>query len=543
MRRDVSRLTSRTFDVLVVGGGISGLTIACDAAERGLSVALIERDDFGSGISFNHLRTIHGGLRYLQHGDMRRARASMRERRTLARIAPFALRPQPFVLPLTRSLLRGRLAMRSGFLLDSVIGAGRNSGVPALLALPPGRIVSRAEAIERYPALSRQGLTGAAVWYEYATTEADRLTIAWALAAAKHGATLANHVEATGVLGDAGRVEGIAAVDRLSNAQLEIASRLTINAAGASRSVLAPNGSVPPLLRAMNFVTRRDAGEEAIGARTASGRHLFLVPWRRRALFGTWESPGICSPENRDPSADDLGQFIRELNEAFPSLDLTPSDVTLIHQGLVPAVDRGGGVIALDGHDRVIDHAWSSPPIAGLLTVAATKYTTARSLAEHTVDLALKKLNQPAIACRTAITHLPGGGLGDTAEAVAVARRDYEGQLPSQTIPHLVAAYGSRYGDVAMLAASREEWRSLLSHDSPVVGGQLIHAARQEMAVTLADAVVRRTPLGVLGLPDDAVLTRAAVLMATECSWDDERRQREIAGVRDFYTLRAHLVR
>jgi glycerol-3-phosphate dehydrogenase len=237
-----------------------------------------------------------------------------------------------------------------------------------------------------------------------------------------------------------------------------------------------------------------------------------------------------------------LGQFIRELNEAFPSLDLTASDVTLIHRGLVPAVDRGG-VIMLDGNDRVIDHARSSQPIAGLLTVAATKYTTARWLAEHTVDLALKKLNQPAVACRTAITHLLGGGLGDTAQAVAVARREYEAQLPSRTIPHLVAAYGSRYGDVALLAASREEWRSLLSHDSPVVGGQLIHAARQEMAVTLADAVVRRTPLGALGLPGDAVLSRAAALMATEYRWDDERRLREIAAVRDFYTLRGQLVR
>src|SRR2546422_1892378 len=132
MIRDLDLLTASTSDVLailVVGGGIYGLTIAYDAAQRGLSVALIERDDFGSGTSFNHLRTIHGGVRYLQTLDLARARESVRERRTMARIAPHALRPLPFAVPIYRSLTRGKLAMRAGFLLDRFVAAGRNRGV------------------------------------------------------------------------------------------------------------------------------------------------------------------------------------------------------------------------------------------------------------------------------------------------------------------------------------------------------------------------------------------------------------------------------
>src|SRR5438132_9231464 len=136
MVRDVDRLAARTFDVLVVGGGIYGLTIAYDAAQRGLSVALVEQNDFGSGASFNHLRTIHGGLRYLQSLDVGRARESVRERRTVARIAPHAVRPLPFALPLYRSLIRGKIAMRAGFLLDRVVAAGRNRGVPPGHRLP-----------------------------------------------------------------------------------------------------------------------------------------------------------------------------------------------------------------------------------------------------------------------------------------------------------------------------------------------------------------------------------------------------------------------
>src|SRR6185436_13733637 len=167
MFRDVDRLTGRTFDVLVVGGGIYGLTVAYDAAQRGLSVALVERDDFGSGTSFNHLRTIHGGLRYLQSLDLARARESVRERRTIARIAPQAVRPLPFAVPLYRSIMRGKMAMRAGFALDRIVAAGRNRGVPSSHRLPGGRVVSRSHAAQRFPGLRRQGLTGAAVFYDY----------------------------------------------------------------------------------------------------------------------------------------------------------------------------------------------------------------------------------------------------------------------------------------------------------------------------------------------------------------------------------------
>src|SRR5687767_11855184 len=173
MTRDLDQLAGRTFDVLFVGGGIYGLTIACDAAQRGLSVALVERNDFGSGASFNHLRTIHGGLRYLQTLDLKRARESVRERRTLARIAPAAVQPLPFVLPLTRSLMKGKFALRAGFLLDRAVARDRNIDVPASHWLPAGRILSRADTIAQFPALHGSALTGAAVWHDYVTTQAD----------------------------------------------------------------------------------------------------------------------------------------------------------------------------------------------------------------------------------------------------------------------------------------------------------------------------------------------------------------------------------
>src|SRR5215831_5602916 len=233
MTRDPDQLAGRTFDVLVVGGGIYGLTIAYDAAQRGLAVALVERSDFGSGTSFNHLRTIHGGLRYLQSLDIRRARESVRERRTVARIAPHAVQPLPFAVPLYRSLTRGKIAMRCGFLLDRLVAAGRNRAVPTGHRLPAGRVIGRTSAIQRFPGLRRQGLTGAAVFYDYVTTEPDRYTFSFAIAAAEHGAALANHVDAVVLLFDGTRVVGVKARDSLGGRTLDVSARLTVNATGA----------------------------------------------------------------------------------------------------------------------------------------------------------------------------------------------------------------------------------------------------------------------------------------------------------------------
>ncbi len=540
MLRDLDRLTGHTFDVLVVGGGIYGLTIAYDAAQRGLSVALIERDDFGSGSTFNHLRTIHGGLRYLQSLDIARARESIRERRTTARIAPQAVRPLPVAVPLYRSVMRGKMAMRAGFLLDRLIAMDRNRGVLASLRLPGGRVVSRGDAAQRFPGLRRQGLTGAAVFYDYVTTEPDRLTFSFAMAATEHGAVFANHVEAVAPLLDGRRVVGVTARDALGTRTIEIAARLTVNATGGRvDGLLKPLGitSGIPMLKAMNLVTNRDAGAEALGGRSPSGRNLFLVPWRDRALFGTWESDRACDPDDSTAPERDVAAFIAELNQAFPALDLTLADVTLVHRGVVPAVMRGDR-IGLQGHEQIRDHAAAG--VEGLLSVAGTKFTTARGVAERVTDAVMVKLEHKPVPCRTATTPLPGGSLRDIGQAIADARREFDEGLPTDTIPHLIAAYGSRYRDVMDIAAQRPDLRARIAPDSPVIGAELVLAARREMALTLADSVIRRTPLCALGHPGHEPLETAAAIVGGELGWSADRRREEIVAVERVYgTLNA----
>jgi glycerol-3-phosphate dehydrogenase len=541
MQRDLDALTGRTFDVLVVGGGIYGLTIAYDAAQRGLSVALVDRADFGSGASFNHLRTIHGGLRYLQTLDIARARESVIERRVMATIAPHAVRPIPFALPLYRSFTRGIFAMSVGFLVDRLVSFDRNRDVIPSHQLPGGRVVS-GDALRRFPGLHRRGVTGAAVWYDYVTTEADRLTFSFGIAASKHGAVLVNHLDAVSLVADGERTVGVRARDAIDGRELEIAARVTVNATGAGVDMLLePAGAATriPMLKVMNLITERDAGEAALGGRTAAGRSLFLVPWRGRALFGTWQAAALCRPDDTGIAEADVVAFVRELNEAFPSLDLRLNDVTMIHRGIVPAVTSNRG-ISLEGHEHIYDHANragdGAGTLEGLMSVVGTKYTTARGVAERVTNLLFTKLQRQSVPCRTATTALPGGDIRDIGATVADARRGCDVVLPNDTIPHLVAAYGSGYREILALCKDQPDLIGRVAEGSPVIGAELVWAVRHEMAMTLADAVVRRTPLGALGYPGDMAVDRAADLVAGVLGWSHDRRRSEVAALRRFYS-------
>ncbi len=535
MTRDVDRLTRRTFDVLVVGAGVYGLVVAADAAQRGLSVALIDRGDFGEGASSNHLRTIHGGLRYLQTLDFTRARDSVRERRILARIAPHALRPMPFALPLLTRGLRTPPVMRLGFMLDQLVAYDRNQDVPGSLRLPAGRVVSRAQALDLFPTLAVQPASSFALWYDYVTLEADRLTLAWAFLAAANSAELANYVEATTLLIDQRRIAGVRAVDGRTGRSLEIAARLTVNATGGAIDALlepARASTATPMLLALNLVTSLDGGRAAIGG-YASGRTLFMVPWRGKALFGTWETRSTPPADEPRSLEEAVHGFLSDVRKAFPAIHVDRGDVTLIHHGMVPAVATRQGGLQLDGQQRVHDHGFGAHVLHGLVSVAGTKFTTARATAEYVTDLILQKLGTSPIPSRTAVSTLPGTDL--TALALPDGRDERPPvRITSEVHAHLTAVYGSAYDRVERFA-ERLRLDERLSDDPPVIAAQVIWAVRHEMAQTLGDVVRRRTALGATGHPGPQVAARVAQLMAKELAWSDARIAEELAALGRLY--------
>ncbi len=534
MTRDFSRLTSRRHDVLVIGGGIHGLAVAYDAAQRGLSVALVERGDFGSASSFNHAKTVHGGLRSLQSGDVLKARFSIRERRAMARIAPPLLTPLPFVIETTRKLTRSRLALRAGFMFDACLGLDRHAGLDSSLHLPAGEIISR-EDCERLFGTSRPGATGGARWFDYHMAETDRLTFAFALAADNHGAALLNYVEAIRPIKEGGRLSGFEVRDVLSGQRAEVAARIVVNASGSRVGTVMDAIGAPhdtPLLKAMNLVTSRPAGGTATGSPTRDGRLLLIMPWRGRALVGTSHSDQPVGPDDSSVSVQELDRFVGEVNEAFPALQLTRGDVTLVHRGVVPAERATGGAWGLKRHHRVIDHRGDG--VDGAISIVGVKYTTARGVAEQAVDLACRRLGHSS-ASRTGTTPLPGCDIASVEIGFSEFRSQHPDLLDDSLARRLVETHGSLWTGPMGLCKADRGLAEPIAPACSTLRATVVHAARNEMAVTLTDVLVRRTGLGAAGYPGEAIVAGCSELMARECGWDRAREAAERDALLRFY--------
>jgi glycerol-3-phosphate dehydrogenase len=531
--RDLTRFEGNTYDVLVIGGGIYGLACAYEAASRGLRVALVEAADIGGGASFNHQKTAHGGLRSLGSGHPGRAREAIRERRALARIAPWFLRPLPFLVGTYRSMTKNRLALRAAFKLDGWLGRRRNDGLEPELHLPSARLVSKAATLKLFAGIRRDGLTGGAQWYDYQMVEADRLTLAFAAAADRAGADLANYVEAVDVIREGARIAGMIVRDHLDNGRLEIRARVTVNAAGSRAGDVMRLLGVErpfPLLRAMNLVTSKPASDMALAAPGHDGRMLTLVPWRGRALVGTSQSAQIVDSGNLAVTQTEIDAFTSDANVAFPALKLSSSDVTLVHRGLVPAIVRNGRP-DLKPSAEIIDHG------NGGITVIGVKFTTARGVAERAIRVVARRLGCRLSPSRTATTPLPGAAIADH-EALAIETgRAFHLDVPLPVIRHLITLYAEGAAEIIHLTHDRPDLQEPLAPGTATLKAEIVHVIRHEMAVRLSDIVVRRIGLGSSGAPPPDALAAAAQIAATELGWDAARMEAELTEVRRFYEI------
>ena len=532
--RDLTRFDGNIYDVLVVGGGIQGLACAYEAASRGLRVALVEAGDFGGGASFNHQKTAHGGLRSLAAGHLGRARESIRERRALARIAPWFLRPLPFLVGTYRSVLKNRVALRAAFKLDAWLGRKRNQGLEPELHLPTPRLISKAATLRLFQGIRQEGLTGGAQWYDYQIVEADRLTLAFAAAADASGADLANYVEATGAVRDSGGIAGMTVRDRLNNRSFEIRARVTVNAAGSRAGEVMRSFGVDrpfPLLKAMNLVTSRRASDMALAAPTRDGRMLTLVPWRGKALIGTSQSATLVGADDLAVTAGEIEAFITEANISFPALKLTAADVTLVHRGAVPAAPRNSGKPDLKPAAEILDHA------NGAVTVVGVKFTTARRVAERAIAVVARRLQRRLPPSRTAITPLPGAAIADH-EALAIeTARALRMDVPLALIRHLIALYAEGAAEIIRLVHERPELARPLCAGTDTIQAEVVYTIRREMAMRLADVLIRRTGLGSAAAPPDEAVRVAARIAQAELGWDEERTAQEIQEVGRFYAV------
>lgn len=549
MKRNISALVGNEYDLVIVGGGIFGICAAWDATLRGLSVALLERDDFGHATSANHFKVVHGGIRYLQHGDIPRIRESSKERSAFLRIAPHLVRPMPFLIPTYGHMMKGKEAMTVGLRLYDLLTFDRNQGIQdPERQIPPGRIVSRQECLDMFPHLDSRGLTGGAIFHDGQMYNPARLSLSFVRAAVEAGADVANYAEVSGFIRQGNRVVGVKVCDKLSGIEFEVRGRVVLNAAGPWAKWLVRAGlnqqlnPEPIFSRDAYFVVnRRLIGDYALAVQgqtkdpdailSRGNRHLFLVPWRDYTLVGVWHVVYRGDPDKFTVTREDLQGFLDEINLSYPSLDLTLNDVSMWNAGLTLFGENEPGATDLSYGKRsmIVDHA-QEHDLEGLVTLVGVRFTTARGVATKVIDLVFDKLQKKAPPSQTAETPIYGGNIENFNEFRDQAAAQHSQQVSAEVMSALVHNYGSAYREVLQYLHEEPAWAETLD-GANVIKAQVIHAIRQEMAQTLPDVVFRRTDLATGEDPGTVALETAAALMASELDWNQRRVQKEIAEV------------
>jgi glycerol-3-phosphate dehydrogenase len=490
IKRDVSRMADRNYDVLVVGGGINGAGIVRDLALCGLKVALVEKGDFASGTSSASTKLIHGGLRYLENFDLRLVFESCRERRILQRIAPHLVRPLAFFIPVYKGDKRPLWMVRAGLALYDLLALFRNTHVHGLL--------SSEEALKQEPTLKRDGLKGVAVYWDCRMDDA-RLCLENIISAAEAGADVANYVEVIDLLQESGKIVGARVVDHEDGAEYEISARIVINAAGPWLDrVRSLDGPYEPVLRTTRgthiLVPRINSGSEAIYL--ASGRDerlFFVIPWGEMSLIGTTDVDYSGSPEAVEPTEEDIAYLLEESARHLQGAGLTRACVVAAFAGLRPLV-RDGKAEHASKVSR--EHSILQSP-TGLLSVAGGKYTTYRAVAQQVAHLVCRRLGHPAGKSQTDKLFLPGGVKIDfdrfLAEEKLKLQADYA--VDEVLLDGLLKRYGSRTATLLALSNSAPELLQPVVPGSQLIKIEVNYAVRFEMARTPADILRRRTSL------------------------------------------------
>ena len=538
MRRDLSRLSSEVFDLLVIGGGVTGACVARDASLRGLKVALIEKNDFAHATSAHNSKLIHGGLRYLRNFELGLVRESLRERRIWQRTAPHLVRPLPFLIPLYDAGFKARATLAAGLTLYDLLSFDRGWLDDPDQRLPGHSFLNKTDAVAREPSLAGPGFEGSFLYYDAQMYAPERLAFECILDAVTHGAATANHVASDGLLIRNGVVEGAKGHDLVSDSHFDIRAKTTLLAAGPWADIFISQALGKPathkLLRAKGIhlivpsMTKQDALTVAAG-----GGHFFVLPWRGHSLLGTTDTAFRSKPDDVGVTESDIDDFLAFINGNLPSARLSRADVQHWYAGLRPLVDDGSG----DTYDasrraELVDHA-KDDGLNGLFSAIGGKWTTSRDLAQKTVDTLVEKIGIKAKPCTTQTSPTPGGNI----PRFATFRKQMEAEHdPVPNIDHLARLYGTRVREVLALGVSRPDLREALSETGDI-GAQVLFAIREEAALTMDDVVMRRTGIGQLGDPGAERLQRVADLMAAELGWDNARKAQELAAVQRNFIL------
>jgi glycerol-3-phosphate dehydrogenase len=523
------RLPDAEVDVLIVGGGITGVALGYEAASRGLSAAIVEAADLGGATSAATGKLIHGGLRYLKNLEIGLVRESLAERRTLMRIAPHLVEPIGMVLP------DPGLVEHVGLTAYDLLSADRNRIGDPSKRIPAHHSLTRRQLDERGLAHVDRGI----LYYDAMMLSPERLTLAFARSAVAHGATVSTYTRADRLLVQGDRVVGARVFDTVAEQETEVRARVTVNATGPwSQDLLSGTPSLrrlagpPPAVRSegIYLVTRPLTRTMVL---TVSGHgHFSVAPWRGRSLIGPTETPYTGAVDEWRLSVGSIERFVAAVNAgAHLPERLGMDDVHAAYGGLRPLSETAGtDTYRASRASELVDHARDG--VHGLVSALGGKYTNSRAFAQHTVDAIARKLGARVAPSRTAREPLVGGDIpGMGAARDRIVREAAASGTPADTADLLLRHYGTAATDVLALMHSDPRLARRATDDGEPLAA-VAYAAQHEAPVHLTDALLRRTGIGRLGDPGEEILSLAADVMAEELGWDVPRRRAELDAAR-----------
>ncbi len=530
----LAAMQADNFDVVVIGGGITGAGVALDAASRGYSVALVEKGDYSSGTSSRSSKLVHGGLRYLQNFDLGLVREALVERQLMVNLAPHLVKPLPLLIP----AFEGRRPDRKsgvGLNLYDVMSHERRSSRrrgtdrdPEYWSPERHRTVDAEETVAMLPALAGREPTSAYLFYDCQTDD-TRLVFTVLGEAERFGAVCANAVEVEGLVERDGRAAGVLCRDALDGGEFELCAENVVNATGVWADRIRPDelydeAEVPRIKpsRGTHVTVALDKLPAVSGAIVPSGggRNIFVLPWLGRTLIGTTDVTYDSDELDHIPAAAaDVDYLLDAVNEFFAT-ELTAADLSGAYAGVRPLISTGDPKKSVDISRKAELYETSS----GMVTITGGKLTTWRRMAQSAVDRIVEREGRQA-PCRTAEIQL----------GMPLAEGDLDGypQLDDDVRAHLAGRYGHAAVDVMQMAAGAPELAERIVPDLPDLLVEAPFAARREQARSVEDVLLRRTRLGLLAArtlcaPGSPAVRAVANAMAGELGWDAARVEAEI---------------
>lgn len=531
-------ISKQVYDVAIIGGGAHGATLAYHAAKEGFSTILFEKSDFCSSTSANSLKIIHGGLRYLQHGNVKRMRQSITARKEMMTIAPHLVSPLACLMPTHGNGVRGKVAMRIALFLNDLISHDRNKTLESPNVIPGGYTISEKRCREIVQGLNVENLSGAAVWYDVLAQNTERLILEYIFQAKDCGAHTLNYCEIQAIDKKINSLYALTAQDTLTDDTFLVQTRSVVNAAGPwfekNLRCVGKSEKIQKWAVALNIVTNKALFKnhavalegtteyEDKDALIKSGNRLyFFVPWRNHTMIGTEYLLSNDNPDSLSIVYEMIHNMVDNVNSIYPSAALTIDDISFYHAGKMPIQSGSTELsIQLEKNSSILDH--SRDGYANIISIRGVKYTTAPFIAQKVVKL-LKQKIEP--------TSFPQNECSFDDDEYSDIRNDQD-----EVYTLLLQRYGQRARHIMEYVSSYEKNDQWIDNERQYLKAEIDYFVRDEQAKKLADIVFRRTEIGTAAFPGYDVLEKISHHIGIELGWNKSMIEREIEEVVKRYS-------